>query len=202
MITVVVVSILTGCTSRPENLEGDAGPAGAPSETATVSASAASPTTSSTSDLSSGIRRTDWANVTLVNLSFMGLGDTTFRNGSASSGANNCTMLPGGAQPAYAEYLTEEPANSPVTEDALILIECGSDGMDQALVPVKLGYDQKAREAIGFIAADPPTGPNNRMMFTSYSVESQVIVTTVRKADGKTETRRYRFDGSDSWVRF
>ena len=40
-----------------------------------------------------------------------------FRNGKASSGAVNCTMLPGGARPAYAEFLTEEPANSPVTED-------------------------------------------------------------------------------------
>ncbi len=208
VIAALSVSIMTGCTSRPENVEGEAGPAGAASQTtsATVSASAAalvSPSpTNSASGLRSGIRGTDWANVTLVNLGFMDLGDTRFRDGKASSGAVNCTMLPGGAQPVYAEYLAEEPANSPITEDALILIECGSDGMDQAVIPVKLGYDQKARLPIGFIPADPSTGPNNRMTFTSYSIENGVIVTTVRKANGSNETRRYRFDGSMSWERF
>ena len=201
------VPILIGCTSKPRNVEGEAGPAGAPSQTAGpgVSASAAAPLTPSitrsASGLPGGIRGTDWGNVTL-NLSFMNLGKTTFRNGKASSGANTCTMLPGGALPAYAEFLAEEPANSPITEDAVILIECGSDGMDQALVPVQLAYDQKTRAAVGFIPADPPSGPNNRMTFTSYAVEKGVIVATVKNTDGSTERRRYRFDGSGSWERF
>ncbi|MEU5787608.1 hypothetical protein ABZ754_07745 [Micromonospora purpureochromogenes] len=220
------LSILTGCTSEPEKVEGDAGPAGAPSVTAgaTVSASAAPSTTPSatasaavpasaiasptlpppaaTSGPTSEIRKTDWPDVTLANLAFMDIGEVRFRNGKASSGANNCTMLPGGARPAYAEFLTEEPANSPVTEDALILIECGSDGMDQALIPVQLGFDQKTRETIGFIQADPSTGPDRRMTFTSYTIARGVIVTTVRKADGSQETRRYRFGGGTTWERF
>ncbi|MBB3100937.1 hypothetical protein FHR83_008664 [Actinoplanes campanulatus] len=94
-------------------------------------------------------------------MTFMDFGDTRFRGGTASSGANNCTMLPGSAQPAYAEYLADEPADSPVTEDAVVLVECGSDGMDQALIPVKLAYDQKSRNAVGFIKADPPPGRAN-----------------------------------------
>ena len=109
-------------------------------------------------------------------------------------------MLPGGARPVYAEYLTEEPANSPATEDALILLECGSDGMDQALIPVGLGSGQ-ARNAVGFIRADPPTGPGERMTFTAYAVERGTIVTTVRKPGGGTETRRYRFAGGTTWER-
>jgi hypothetical protein len=139
--------------------------------------------------------------VTLADLGFMELGDLEFRNGKASSGPNNCTMLPGGARPVYAEFLTEEPANSPVTEDALVLIECGSDGLDQALVPVQLGYDQKTRQASGFIKADIPSGPDRRMTFTSYRVEGRLIVTTVRKADGSRETRRYRSGGGGTWER-
>ena len=131
----------------------------------------------------------------------MSLGDTVFRDGRASSGANNCTMLPGGVRPAYAEYLTEEPASSPVTEDALILIECGSDAMDQALVPVQVGFDQRTRHAVGFIKAYRPTGPGRRMTFLSYGVDRGEIVTTVRKADGTEETRRYRFAGGTSWER-
>ncbi|MBQ0896102.1 hypothetical protein KBX37_23905 [Micromonospora sp. U56] len=224
MTAALSLSILTGCTTEPENVDGEAGPAGAPSATATAGASAAASSTTpsaiasaavspsaatsttpsaapSISGRTSEIRKTDWANVTLANLDYLGLGDVRFRNGRGSSGANNCTMLPGGARPAYAEFLTEEPANSPVTEDALILIECGSDGMDQALIPVKLGFDQKTRETIGFIQADPSSGPDSRMTFTSYTIARGVIVTTVRKADGAQETRRYRFAGGTSWER-
>ncbi|MET0493287.1 MAG: hypothetical protein ABW000_09185 [Actinoplanes sp.] len=226
VITALSASILTGCAASPQNVAGEAGPAGAPSPTAgatapispaapvspspvastpapsdTIHPVKSTPTPTRTRTPAGVIRKTDWANVTLANLGFMGLGDTTFRNGKASSGANNCTMLPGGARPAYAEYLTEEPANSPVSEDALILIECGSDGMDQALVPVQLGFDGKTREAIGFIRADQPTGPDNRMTFTSYAVEGRVIVTTVKKTDGSTETRRYRSGGGNTWER-
>jgi hypothetical protein len=140
--------------------------------------------------------------VTLVGLGHLGFDDARFRNGTATSGANRCTMLPGGARPTYAEYLTEEPADSPITEDALILIECGSDGMDQLLVPVKLAYDQKTRVAMGVIRADVPSGPGKRMTFTSYRVRDGVIVAGVRKADGSTETRRYRSDGGRTWDRF
>ncbi|MGK5440947.1 hypothetical protein ACSNN7_03820 [Micromonospora sp. URMC 105] len=225
MTAALSLSILTGCTAEPENVDGAAGPAGSPPVTAGATASpsattsptpsaiasaavspSAVPTTTpsaapSASRRPSEIRRTDWANVTLANLDYLGLGDVRFRDGRVSSGANNCTMLPGGARPAYAEFLTEEPANSPVTEDALILIECGSDGLDQALVPVKLGFDQKTRETMGFIQADPSPGPGSRMTFTSYTVEKGVIVTTVRKADGGRETRRYRFGGGKTWER-
>ena len=87
----------------------------------------------------------------------MDLGDLRFRDGKASAEANNCTMLPGGARPAYAEFLTEEPAGNPVTEDALVLVECGSDGMDQALVPVKLGAEaRRARPSASSGPIRPP----------------------------------------------
>lgn len=178
MIAALALTVSTGCTAQPQQV-------------ATV------PVASQTSV----IRTTDWPNVKLENLGFMSLGDLQFRNGRASSGANNCTMLPGGARPAYAEYLTEEPASAPVTEDALILIECGSDAMDQALVPVQLGFDQKTRHAVGFIKADRPTGPGKRMTFLSYGVDRGQIVTTVRKTDGTQETRRYRFAGGTTWER-
>ncbi|MBQ1051881.1 hypothetical protein KBX50_25895 [Micromonospora sp. C51] len=227
LIAAIGVSLLAGCTSRPNNVGGAAGPAGTPSATATVTAPTSVPGTpsatatvtppasvprtpsptatkpaGSTSPKPRGIRATDWANVRLGGVSFMDLGDITFRNGRASSGANNCVMLPGGARPVYAEYLTEEPANSPITEDALILIECGSDAMDQALIMVQLGYDQKERRAVGVIEADPPSRPGERMTFLSYAVEQQVIVTTVRRADGTQETRRYRFNGGNNWGQF
>jgi hypothetical protein len=208
---------LAGCTDGPENVAGDAGPAGAPSSTASAAVSPAAspstgqPVTSATSKPAGGspttttkgggggIRKTDWSAVTLADLGQYG--DVTFKNGKASSGADNCDMLPGGARPYYAEFLTEEPANSPVTEDALILIDCGSDAQQQMLVPVKLGYDQKTRQTVGYISADPPPGPGKQMTFTSYSVQNGVIVTTVRKADGSTETRRYRHDGGKGWER-
>ncbi|MFF5172565.1 hypothetical protein ACFY3U_08030 [Micromonospora sp. NPDC000089] len=237
--TALSLSLLTTCTTGPQNVTGDAGPAGVP--VATVSGPTAStpagpdasvgsprqrgtgaPAGSSTAGTGAGptaptarpkptgvpsssrtsvIRKTDWANMTLRSLSYMGFTDATFRDGRASAGANNCTMLPGGAQPVYAEYLTEEPASSPVTEDALILIECGSDAMEQALVPVQVGFDQRTRQARGLIVADPTPGPNRRMTFTSYRVEGGTIVTTVRKADGGSEVRRYRNDGGDTWTR-
>ncbi|MGX6604987.1 hypothetical protein ACWKSP_23075 [Micromonosporaceae bacterium Da 78-11] len=223
-IAVFTLSGLAGCAAEPVNVAGDAGPAGAPSMSVTASTTpTTSPTVATpsavtstepvaeptrsvsptpTSGRTSAIRRTDWPNTTLTGLTFMDFGTARFRDGTASSsGPVECTMLPGGARPAYAEYLAEEPANSPTTEDALILVECGSDGMDQALVPVQLSYDQKSRHTVGFIPADTPTGPNNRMTFTSYTVESGTIVTTVRKTDGSKEMRRYRFDGGTSWER-
>jgi hypothetical protein len=218
VITALGLAVLTACTATPEKVGGEAGPAGSPFRTPGVTASASAtvsagpsasdratvPVKSSRpagSSASSKIRRTDWDNVTLAGLDHMGFADARFRNGTATSGANSCTMLPGNARPAYAEYLTEEPADSPVTEDALILIECGSDGKDQVLVPVKLAFDQKTRVAMGLIRADLPTGPDNRMTFTSYSVQRSVIVAGVRRTDGSRETRRYRFDGGRNWER-
>ena len=189
VITALALSASTGCAARQ-------------AQVATVPvAEKISVPPSAVAQRTSVIRTTDWPNVKLVGLDFMSLGDLQFRNGRASSGANNCTMLPGGAKPAYAEYLAEEPASAPVTEDALILIECGSDSMDQALVPVQLGFDQKTRQAVGFIKADRPTGPGKRMTFLSYGVEGRQIVTTVRKTDGTQETRRYRVAGGETWER-
>ncbi|MFF5075577.1 hypothetical protein ACFY36_00885 [Actinoplanes sp. NPDC000266] len=211
------VVILAGCDDKPESVAGDAGPAGSPAAViapSTVTTSAptsaattvrtsvpATTTTTTTTKAVSGIRATDWPNVTLADLSRYG--DVTFKNGKgATGGADNCTMLPGGARPFYAEYLAEEPADSPVTEDALILVGCGSDMQQQALVPVKLGYDQKTRQTMGFIKADPPAGPDKPMTFTSYRVEGETIVTTVKKTDGGTETRRYRYNGGINWERY
>ncbi|MFG1997254.1 hypothetical protein ACGFJ7_45470 [Actinoplanes sp. NPDC048988] len=227
------IAALTGCDAGPENVSGDAGPAGAPAPVSAVSVSVAptsgpatstptvrasstrsstapktapetapetAPATTTKTAPSTGIRATDWNNVTLKG--FPTLGDLTFKNGKASSGANNCTMLPGGARPFYAEYLAEEPASAPVTEDALILVDCGSDMRQQSLVPVKLGYDQKTRETVGAIKADAPTDWDEAMTFTSYRVENGTIVTTVRKTDGTPETRRYRFNGGTNWERF
>ena len=181
-------------------------PASAPSSQRTsspaspsASASASAAASASAPPPAKTIRDTDWADVKLADLPQYG--DLAFSGGKASKGANNCHMLPGGARPYYAEYLAEEPANSPVTEDALILIDCGSDMQQQMLVPVQLGYDRKTRQAVGFIKADPPPAADKSMTFTSYRVEKGVIVTEVRKADGSTETRRYRFGGGNSWDR-
>ncbi|XVU27932.1 hypothetical protein ACQPZJ_13070 [Actinoplanes sp. CA-054009] len=219
--------VLAGCDAGPANVAGDAGPAGSPAAASarvspsaattsappstpasrrpttptTVRAKTTAPTATATTTATSGIRATDWRNVTLADLSQYG--DITFKNGTgATGGADNCTMLPGGARPFYAEYLAEEPANSPVTEDALILIDCGSDMQQQALVPVKLGYDQKTRQTMGYIKADPPAGPDQPMTFTSYRVQGSTIVTTVKKTDGSTETRRYRYNGGINWERY
>ncbi|KHD72003.1 hypothetical protein MB27_42570 [Actinoplanes utahensis] len=132
----------------------------------------------------------------------MNLGDLQFRDGMASSGPTTCAMLPGGARPVYAEFLAEEPAVAPVTEDAVILIECGRDSVDQALVPVQLSFSQRHPGGYGFIAADPRTeGDAARMTFLSYTVQDEAIVTTVRKADGATERRRYLHEGGDRWGR-
>jgi len=212
MIAAASVSTLVGCAAGPEQVAGRAGPAGVAPTTVSAPASASTgPVTEATTtprtsaspvaERTSTIRKTDWSNVIIKNLDFLGLGDAHFRGGKASSGATTCTMLPGAARPAYAEYLTEEPANSPVTEDALVLIECGVDDMQQALVPVQLGFDRKSRNAVGLIEADIPTGPDHWMTFTSYTVQRGSIVTTVRTTDGGKETRRYRFAGGARWKR-
>lgn len=218
------VGALTACTPSPDRLDGVASPEGARSpanrapssraapavpSAATSSGTTRSPATGVTSrpapagsPRATGVlRRTDWANVTLRSLNWMALGDLRFRDGAASSDANNCTMLPGNGSPAYGEFLTEEPAGRPPTEDALILIDCGSDNRDQALVMVQLGADGRARNAAGFIEADTPAGPDRRMTFLTYRIDKGLIVTTVRTTDGGDETRRYRFAGGGRWVR-
>ncbi|MET0426616.1 MAG: hypothetical protein ABW046_22305 [Actinoplanes sp.] len=211
------LAALTACADPgPVSVAGEAGPAGSPSTRAgtvpvtpsvtpgstppsTPAAPSVTPSSSRPAAGKGPIRDTGWADVTLAGL--WQYGKVTFKDGKAASGPDNCTMLPSGARPAYAEFLTEEPADSPVTEDALILIECGSDMQQQLLVPVKVGFNQKTREAIGFIRADAPKGPDNRMTFTSYTVQGETIVTTVRKTDGSKETRRYRFAGGTAWER-
>jgi hypothetical protein len=215
MIAALGLCALTGCTASPERLDGQATPAGVRSPTVSAvpsvartasspspgTAGAASTVPAGTSAPTSGgstpasiIRRTDWANVNLHSVGFMDLGDLRFRDGEATTETNHCTLLPGGARPAYGEYLAEEPADSPVTEDALVLIECGLDDRLQALLPVKLGFDQKTRYAAGFIQGD-------RIRFLSYRLDGESIVTTVRTTAGNTETRRYQFAGGTTWER-
>ncbi|WP_410809302.1 hypothetical protein [Micromonospora sp. 067-2] len=128
-------------------------------------------------------------------------GDVRFRDGKAALGYNNCTMLPGGARPYYADFITEEPANSPATEDALVLVECGGDTTQQILLMIQLGNDQKTRSEHSSIQADIPPDFDRRMTFLSYSVDRGIVRTTVRTANGSTEQRRYRYDGGTRWVR-
>ncbi|MDO3703221.1 hypothetical protein Q3W71_16230 [Micromonospora sp. C28SCA-DRY-2] len=156
----------------------------------------------------SEIRRTDWPNAAIRNLAFCGESDrtVTFRNGS--NGADvPCRILPGGARPVYAEFVVEEPANAPSTEDALVLVELGNPGAarQQALVPVQLSDGGRGRYAWPVIKGDPPSAAGDRMMtFTSYRVlPGGIVEATVRRLDGGTETRRWRkADGSGNWERF
>ncbi|WP_436533171.1 hypothetical protein [Actinoplanes sp. HUAS TT8] len=207
----LTVTALTACTeSGPQSVAGDAAPAGRPSPVVTSvppsapaspspSASvSAKPSAATTTTSAGGVRKTDWDNVTFSDLA--NYGEMRFKNGKATNGANTCTMLPGGAKPFYAEYLAEEPADAPVVEDALLLVECGSDAYDQMLVPAHLTGGKVWAAAGGVIKADPPPGPGKRMTFVSYRVESETIVATVRKADGGTQVRRYRFEPT-GWVR-
>jgi hypothetical protein len=211
---------LTGCVASPTRLDGQASPAGitTPAVSAAPSTATAPPVATSPSPSRDGtpdpvpgrtgttsvIRGTDWPDVNLRGVSFLDLGDLRFRGGEVTAGTSRCVMLPGGARPAYGEYLTEEPADSPVTEDALVLVECGQEenangagGNErvQALVLVQLGHDQKTRNARGHIRAD------DAMTFLSYRIDGEDIVTGVRTAGGRTENRRYRFAGGSTWER-
>ncbi|MDG4829227.1 hypothetical protein O7627_07890 [Solwaraspora sp. WMMD1047] len=217
---VLALAVTAGCTST-ERRPGDAGPAGAPAPIASATASAvpsatpAGPTTPATSSPPAGptrgerlseIRRTDWPNVAVRALRFCGESDDVvqFRNGSNGFDIP-CRMLPGGARPVYGEFLVEEPANAPPREDALVLVELGNPGAarQQALVPVHVSWDGRTREAWPVIEGDPPTPAGNRMTFTSYRIEGQIVVATVKRLDGKTETRRYRQAGMyGPWERF
>ncbi|PWR11212.1 hypothetical protein DKT68_06595 [Micromonospora acroterricola] len=155
----------------------------------------------------SEIRRTDWPNALIRNLEFCGESDDAVRFRNGSNGFDiPCKILPGGARPVYAEFLVEEPANAPSTEDALILVELGNPdaARQQALVPVQLGYRNDPLWARPVIKGDAPSATGDRVMtFTSYRVLSDdKVEATVRRLDGRTETRRWRMiDFAGNWER-
>lgn len=154
------------------------------------------------------LRGTDWRNAAVRGLKFcLEVVDDVveFRNGSNGLDIP-CKILPGGARPVYAEFLVEEPANRPATEDALVLVELGNPdaARRQALVPVALGADGRTLVAWPAIEGDQPSPMGDQVMtFTSYHVEQEVVVATVKGLDGTSETRRYRQAGMfGPWERF
>ena len=154
------------------------------------------------------IRGTDWRNAAVRGLKFcLEVVDDVveFRNGSNGLDIP-CKILPGGASPVYAEFLVEEPANRPATEDALVLVELGNPdaARRQALVPVALGADGRTLIAWPAIEGDQSSPMGDQVMtFTSYHVEQEVVVATVKTLDGTPETRRYRQAGMfGPWERF
>ncbi|MFF0151687.1 hypothetical protein [Micromonospora sp. NPDC005203] len=216
---VLTLTFVGGCTSPFDRVGGDAAPAGSPSAsvsptpsdpasttpspTAPASPTPATRTTGPAKPLSE-IRRTDWPNAVIGNLKFCGGSDDTVRFRNGSNGAPvPCRILPGGARPVYAEFVVEEPANAPSTEDALILVELGDPGSRraQALVPVQLSYNGKERNAWPYIVGDSD-GPDEIETFISYRVVDQDVQATVRKLDGSTEKRQWRkADGGGRWER-
>ena len=224
----LTLTFVTGCTSPVERVGGDAGPAGSPSTGASPSASSVPPTgsagpsapatrsatpsapatrTSGPAAPVSEIRRTNWPNAVIRDLKFCGESDDSvvFRNGSNGFDIP-CRILPNGARPVYADFLTEEPANAPSTEDALVLVELGNRdaARRQALVPVQLSYDGRERYARPIILGDNSSPSGDRVMtFVSYRVVGQDVQATVRKLDGGTETRRWRkVDFAGNWERY
>ncbi|MEW2429420.1 hypothetical protein AB0877_15530 [Micromonospora sp. NPDC047644] len=217
----LTLTFVAGCTSPVDRVGGDAGPAGSPSTSAsppsssvssapaTGSATPGAPATRTSRPASpvSEIRRTDWPNAVIRDLTFCGESDDSvkFRNGSNGFDIP-CRILPNGARPVYADFVTEEPANAPSTEDALVLVELGNPGAArrQALVPVQLSYDGRERYARPVILGDDSSPLGDRVMtFVSYRVVDQTVQATVRKLDGGTETRRWRtvnFGGE--WERY
>lgn len=225
---VLTFTFVAGCTSSVDRVGGEAAPAGSPAGSAspltpgapapTSSGPSAPATPSSTPEAAvtrtsgpatqqSEIRRTNWPNVVIRNLKFCGESDdsVSFRNGSNGFDVP-CTILPGGARPVYAEFIVEEPANAPSTEDALVLVELGNPNAArrQALVPVQLADNGRNRYAWPVILGDKSSSSGNQVMtFVSYRVVGQNVEATVRKLDGGTETRRWRkADGSGSWERY
>ncbi|MEU8110975.1 hypothetical protein [Micromonospora sp. NPDC048947] len=228
----LTLTFVAGCTSPLKRVGGDAAPAGSPSASAsppnpsassaptTGSAGPSTPTTRSATPGApangtsrpaaavSEIRRTDWPNAVIRSLKFCGESDDSvvFRNGSNGLDVP-CRILPGGARPVYADFITEEPANSPSTEDALVLVELGNSGAArrQALVPVQLDYTGRVRWARPVILGDAPSPSGDRVMtFVSYRVvRDNAVQATVRKLDGGTETRRWRtVDFAGNWERY
>ncbi|WP_327002545.1 hypothetical protein OHA72_46715 [Dactylosporangium sp. NBC_01737] len=153
------------------------------------------------------IRQTDWSNASIRGLDFCGESDdiVEFRNGSNGYDIP-CVILPGGARPVYAEFLVEEPANRPATEDALVLVELGNQGAArrQALVPVAMGADGRTLIAWPAIEGDQPSPTGDQVMtFTAYRIEQNIVVATVNRLDGTRETRRYRQGGMyGPWEQF
>jgi hypothetical protein len=193
-----------------------------PVATATPPASASGPT-GSTGPASSGaitslpatpgsgrsgqpgqIRQTDWSNASIRGLDFCGESDDVVEFRDGSNGFDiPCVILPGGARPVYAEFLVEEPANRPATEDALVLVELGNQGAarQQALVPVAMGADGRTLIAWPVIEASPMG--DQFMTFTAYHIEQEIVVATVKRLDGTMETRRYRQGGMyGPWEQF
>lgn len=228
LIAVLFVQMLvTGCTPSIDRSGADAAPAGsparstaspAPSQTSSPPSGGAAPsgtptrtprqsgTTSGAGQPGSEIRRTDWPDVTIGNLRFCG-GDATVRFRNGTNGFDiPCTILPYGARPFYADFIAEEPANAPATEDALVLVELGNPGAArrQALVPVQLADGNPPRYAWPVIAGDQPSPSGDRAMtFLSYRVVNGLVEAKVRRLDGGTETRRWRrVDGAGNWERF
>ncbi|KAB1928901.1 hypothetical protein [Micromonospora noduli] len=224
----LTLTFVAGCTSPVKRVGGDAGPAGSPSASASPSASSApatgsaGPSTPATRSATPGapstrtsrpaapvseIRRTNWPNAVIRGLKFCGESDDSvvFRNGSNGLDIP-CRILPNGARPVYAEFIGEEPANAPSTEDALVLVELGNPdaARRQALVPIQLSYDGRERYARPIILGDNSSPSGDRVMtFVSYRVVGETVQATVRKLDGGTETRRWRMvDFAGNWERY
>ncbi|MFG1867095.1 hypothetical protein [Micromonospora arborensis] len=205
------LTFATGCTSSTDSLGGDAAASGSSSGSGSLtspSASSASATgTSGSGAETSGIRQTDWPNAVIRKLSFCGESDdsVTFRDGSNGFDVP-CRILPEGAQPVYAEFIVEEPANAPSTEDALVLVELGNPNAArrQALVPVQLSDDGTSRYAWPVILGDDSSASGDQAMtFISYQVVGEHVEATVRNLDGSTENRRWRkYNGSGNWERY
>ncbi|MGC4814975.1 hypothetical protein ACLQ29_31055 [Micromonospora sp. DT228] len=222
------VTLGAGCTPSVDRQGGDAVPAGSSPGSVSPSASSAptpassGPGTPATAGATQGapvsgtsgpatqvgeIRQTDWPNAVIRKLTFCSESDdaVAFRNGSNGFDVP-CRILPGGAQPVYGEFIVEEPANAPSTEDALVLVELGNANAArrQALVPVQLSDNGRGRHAWPAIRGDQPgSGADQVMTFVSYRLVGQNVEATVRTLDGGTETRRWRkADGSGNWARY
>lgn len=184
------------------------GPTGSPAP-ASSSATASPPATpgSGRSGQPGQIRQIDWSNASIQGLDFCGENDDVvkFRDGSNGNDIP-CVILPGAARPVYAEFLVEEPANRPATEDALVLVELGNQdaARQQALVPVAIGADGRTLIAWPVIKGDPPSPMGDKVMtFMAYRIEQYIVVATVKRLDGTVETRRYRQGGMyGPWEQF